>query len=124
MIPTRHWLAVLALGFAVFCQATPAHAVADTKLAPAVVDLSKYLPDDTGFVVRVNFQNLQSSDLLKPFVAQLKEKMKEGKGQKELAALGFDPMKDLGTFTIAGPVSKELDKILFILTGKFDVDKF
>ncbi len=124
MMRYRTWLAGLAVAFTILCQALPAHAVADTKLTPAPSDLNKYLPDSTAYLVRVNFQQMQKSDLLKPFVAQLKEKMKAGEARKHLEALGFDPFKDLGTLTVAGPVSKDFEQHLVILTGKFDVQKF
>jgi hypothetical protein len=124
MIRYRYWVGAFALAFAVLCQASPAHAVADTKLTPAPSDLNKYLPNDTGYMFRVNFQQLQKSALLKPFVADIKEKMKAGPAQKHLQALGFDPFKDLGTLTLAGPLTKNPEKHLLILTGKFDTDKF
>src|SRR5262249_13170225 len=79
---------------------------------------------DTGALVRINFQQLQQSELLKPVVAQLKEQLKKGQAQKHLEALGFDPLKDLGTFTLAGPLTMKPEKYLVIITGKFDVDKF
>jgi hypothetical protein len=91
---------------------------------PAQGVANKYLPDNAAYLVRVNFQQMQKSELLKPYVGLLKEKLKSGDAQKHLEALGFDPFKDLGTLTVAGPVSKDFEQHLVILTGKFDVEKF
>src|SRR5262245_10817001 len=124
MMRYRHWLAGLAVALTVLCHALPAHAVADTKLTPAPSDLNKYLPDNAAYLVRVNFQQMQKSELLKPYVGMLKEKLKSGEAQKHLEALGFDPLKDLGTLTVAGPVSKDFEQHLVILTGKFNAEKF
>jgi hypothetical protein len=122
MMRYRHWFAGAFVACAVFGLVLPAHAVADNKLTPAPADLNKYLPNDTGAMVRINFQQLQQSELLKPVVAHLKDQLK--KGQKQLEALGFDPLKDLGTFTLAGPLTMKPEKYLVIITGKFDAEKF
>jgi hypothetical protein len=112
----RLWLGSVGLGLAALFLATQARAA----------DLIKYLPNDTEFVVTANVRQLLNAPLVQkgPVLAGIKDKLKEDEIKKVLAALGFDPLKDLETITFAGPLSEEVDKKLIIITGNFDVDKF
>jgi hypothetical protein len=120
----RLWLGALALAAAVLTQALPARAAADNRPETAPEPVSKYLPNDSDYVVRVNFQQAQKAPLLKKALGQLKEHLHQGEAQKILGALGFDPLKDLSTLTVAGPISQDPKKPLAIINGRFDQDKF
>jgi hypothetical protein len=111
----RFWIGSLALAALALAPAAPAHAA----------DIGKYLPNDTEGVLTVNVRQLLDAPLLQKNIAELKKKLQEGEPAKILTALGFDPLKDVETVTVAGPVSKEfLEKSLVVITGKFDVAKF
>jgi hypothetical protein len=103
------------LALAVLVLAAPAHAA----------ELGKYLPNDTEAILTVNVPQLLDAPLVKnTFLPRIKEKLKEDECQQILTALGFDPLKDIESLTVAGPVSKDPDKGLIIITGNFDVAKF
>jgi hypothetical protein len=111
----RFWIGSLALSALALALAAPARAA----------DIGKYLPNDTDGIVTVNVRQLLDAPLLKDGIAQLKKKLQEDEPAKILAALGFDPLKDVDTVTLAGPLSKEfLEKSLVVINGKFDVAKF
>jgi hypothetical protein len=120
----RLWLGALALAAALLFQVSPARAADDSKPEAVPEPVGKYLPNDSEYVVRVNFQQAQKSAILKKGLEELKAKIHQGEAQKVLAALGFDPLKDLDALTLAGPVSKDPEKPLAVLHGRFDPDKF
>jgi hypothetical protein len=111
--PRVRW-AALALALAVLCQATPARAAVPTK----------YLPDDSEIVFTVNVRGFLDAPLVKKNLLDMaKEFLKNQKFQKELAAVGFDPLKDLDGMTYAVPDAADPHKGLTIITGKFDTEK-
>jgi hypothetical protein len=111
----RLWLGSLIVSLAALVLGTPAGAA----------DLTKYLPNETEFVLTLNVQQLLDSPLVKKEgLPKIKAELQKEKTKKILDALGFDPLKDLTNFTVAGPVSADFEKKLGIITGKFDVDKF
>jgi hypothetical protein len=104
------WLALVAV-----CLACP-------SLPGAEVD--KLLPDDSEVVISINVRQILDSALVKKHGIKPAEQALQANEevQKVLKALDFDPLKDVTSFTIAGPGGTE-DKGLFIVRGKFDAKK-
>ncbi len=113
-------LAALAVSLAAL---TPVRA-ADAQISSTKESVT-YLPNDSQFIVRVNFAQLRDASLVKKYVLkQIQEGLKKDEAQKILNALGFDPLKDLTSLTVAGPVTSDVEKLVFVAHGNFDVDKF
>jgi len=111
----RIWLGTLALSLAATLSAAPARA-----------DVTKYLPDDTEIIFRVNIRQILDSALAKKHgVAQLKELINANdEARKALEALGLDLFKDVNVLTAAGPGGKDPEKGLFLIEGNFNAAKF
>lgn len=93
--------------------------------APArAVDLDPLLPADTENYLSVNLRQIIDSPLFqKQLLAPLKEMMLKSGGeqwQTTLREFGVDPFKDVDRITIATPTSKEADRGLVIVQGRFD----
>ncbi len=100
-------------------------------LAPATVhaadapELDKYLPIDTEIYVRANLKQAFESKLAKAGIEQVRDLLKNLEDVNEvLKDLGFDPFSDLESMTVAAPNSNDQDRVLVILHGKFNLDKF
>jgi len=102
-------------------------------LAPATaraVD-PKLLPNDAEWVFSVNLKQMLESELVKANkenLDQLLEMAKQalrgdGGAEKFFKAAGFDPMKDMSSFSVAGPAGTDPDKLVIIVEGKFNVEK-
>lgn len=121
MFRLRHaWLGVVALaGGLVLVSSARA---ADPKL----------LPSDTEWVFNVNFKQILDSPLVKAnkegldqLLALAKNALPADEGaEKFFKAAGFDPMKDTTSLSIAGPAGADPDKLVVILEGKFNKEKF
>src|SRR5262245_42213299 len=91
----------------------------------------KSLPDDTTLIVHVNIRQSLDSPLGKKHVVPLVQQQLQQSAEltQSLTALGFDPMKDFDSLTVAtsGIDSTEADKELAKLTvtahGTFDLAK-
>ena len=80
------------------------------------------LPADTQALIRFNFRAMIDSPLAKKMGE--KEIIKALDFDVEiLAEMGFDPLKDIDSITIAAPGGGDMEKCLIILTGKFKADK-
>jgi hypothetical protein len=117
---SRLWFGALTLVAAL--QALPVQAAPD-KLA-GKPDPLLYLPNDSEYVVTVNLRKILDSALVKDHVALAKLVLQNNEHYKTFVPAGFDPFKDLDTFTSAGPITTDKDKGLVIVTGKFEVAKF
>jgi hypothetical protein len=83
-----------------------------------------YLPDGTEVVVTLHIRNFLDSPQVQPGLTKLREQIKNvTDAQKELDALGFDPLTDLDSLTAAGVPSRGADQFLLILHGRFDFNK-
>jgi hypothetical protein len=80
------------------------------------------LPADTQALIRFNFRAMIDSPLAKKMGE--KEIIKDLDFDVEiLAEMGFDPLKDIDSITIAAPGGGDMEKCLIILAGKFKADK-
>jgi hypothetical protein len=80
------------------------------------------LPADTQALIRFNFRAMIDSPLAKKMGE--KEIIKALDFDVEiLAEMGFDPLKDIDSITIAAPGGGDMEKCLIILAGKFKADK-
>jgi hypothetical protein len=97
-----------------------------TPLPVWAVEIDPHVPPDTEFYLSVNVRQLLESPLIKKNALQaIKEALANAEEVNEvLKELGFDPFKDLDRVTVAGPVGKDADRGLMIVTGAFDVKKF
>jgi hypothetical protein len=83
-----------------------------------------YLPVDSEIVFTINLRQLLDSPLIKDnLLGQAREAVKNSPAADVLKELGLDPFKDLDRITVAGPASKEQDRGLVIIRGKFNTDK-
>ena len=116
LLQRRAWLYGLGLVLGVALTTTPARAG----------ELDKFLPDDTEVVLTVNVKQIVGSPLFKKYGQDaVKQYLKDtDEVNSVLQDLGFDPLKDADTITIAGPGSDESDKGLIIVHGRFDRDQF
>jgi hypothetical protein len=91
----------------------------------------KYLPGDTEIVITINVKQMLDSEILKGQKDQLDAIKAAIKGalpfqeaaQKYLEMAGFDPFKDFGSVTIAGPPTKDPDAFMILVEGTFDQAK-
>lgn len=90
----------------------------------------KYLPADTEMVLTVNVKQLLASELVKSQkrVDQLRAGFHENipggeEALKHLQQMGFDPLKDLHTVTLAMPPSKDPEAAFIVIEGKFNPAK-
>jgi hypothetical protein len=88
-------------------------------------EVDKYLPEDTEVLVSVNVRQIVDSDLFKKYaLEQARDALKEQEEvQTVLKELGFDPFKDLDRVLAAKPSGGEQDRGLFIVYGRFDLDR-
>jgi hypothetical protein len=83
-----------------------------------------YLPDGTEVVVTLNIRKLLDSPQVQPELAKLREQLKNAPdAEKELDALGFDPLTDLDSLTVAAVPSRGPDHLLLIVHGRIDFTK-
>jgi hypothetical protein len=83
-----------------------------------------YLPDGTEVIFTLNIRGLLDSPSVQPGLAKLREQLQSNPdAQKEIDALGFDPLTDLDSLTVAGVPSRGPDQFLLILHGRIDFTK-
>ncbi len=81
------------------------------------------LPADTQALIHLNFRAMIDSPLAKKMGIE-KEIIKALDFDVEfIAEIGFDPLKDIDSITIAAPGGGDMEKCLIILAGKFKADK-
>lgn len=104
------------LACAVLALALPIHAA----------EVDKYLPDDTEVVLVVNAKQLLDSHLVtKHLLEHIRAAIKSNdEATKILESLGFDPLKDLTSVTVAMSLLGSDAKGLIIMHGRFDKAKF
>ena len=82
------------------------------------------LPADTQALIRFNFRAMIDSPLAKKMgVEKASEMIKSFPGGEILAEMGFDPLKDIDSITIAAPGGGDMEKGLIIVVGKFKAEK-
>lgn len=92
--------------------------------ARAVED-SQYFPPDTQAVVTLNVKQLRSSPWVKKDQDKIEAGLKSlGEAQTVMESLGFNPMKDLDSISIALVGASDQEKGALVIRGKFNVDKF
>jgi hypothetical protein len=95
--------------------------------APAQAPSSKadaFLPAGTQAVVTVNVKQMLGSPLVKNQLPKLEEQIKSNpEAQVALNALGFDPLKDLDSISVAAAGADDTDQMLIVARGKFDAAK-
>jgi len=86
----------------------------------------KYLPADTEQLVTFNFRQILDSALVKKIGTDtIRDLLKSDENVSEvLKDLGLDPLKDIEKLHIASPADVEGERVLMVLNGKFDVEKF
>jgi len=112
------WLAALAVSVALTSSAT-------------AIEYTKLLPADTEAVTSVNVRQILDSALVKnnngldQARAALDQALKaDERIGRYVKSLGLDPFRDVHRITVAGPASKDSDKTVFIVEGKFTPEKF
>src|SRR5262245_50998705 len=92
-------------------------ALAALALPARAAEVDKYLPNDTQGVLSVNVRQLLDSSLIKKHgLEQIRAGLENNqKAQDLLKSLDFDPLKDIGSITAAGPGGDDPDKGLVIL---------
>jgi hypothetical protein len=94
--------------------------------APArAADVDPLLPADTEQVFFVNVRQILDSDLVKKFaLAQIKQALEGNDAQKTMKELGLDPLKDVDKIS-GGAWGEDAQnmKALFVVRGKFDLEK-
>ena len=81
------------------------------------------LPADTQALIHLNFRAMIDSPLAKKMGIE-KEIIKALDFDIEfIAEIGFDPLKDIDSITIAAPGGGDMEKGLIIVAGKFKADK-
>ena len=88
-------------------------------------DVDRYLPSDTEAVQTFNLRRLLDSNLVKKHgLDKLQELLKDNdEVQKVLSDLGLDPLKDVDSI-ISANSGADADKGIFIVHGRFNVEKF
>src|SRR5712691_1150820 len=88
-------------------------------------DVDRYLPSDTEAVQTFNLRRLLDSSLVKKHgLDKLQELLKDNEDvQKVLSDLGLDPLKDVDSI-ISANSGADADKGIFIVHGRFNVEKF
>ena len=83
------------------------------------------LPADTQALIHLNFRAMIDSPLAKKMgIEKESEIIKALDFDVEfLAEIGFDPLKDIDSITIAAPGGGDMEKGLIIVLGKFKADK-
>ena len=82
------------------------------------------LPADTQALIRLNFRAMIDSPLAKKMgIEKASEIIKAVPGGEILAEMGFDPLKDIDSITVAAPGGGDMEKGLIIVAGKFKADK-
>jgi len=82
------------------------------------------LPADTQALVRFNFRAMIDSPLAKKMgIEKASEIIKSVPGGEILSEMGFDPLKDIDSVTVAAPGGGDMEKGLIIVVGKFKADK-
>ena len=85
--------------------------------------LKVQLPADTQALIHLNFRAMIDSPLAKKMGIE-KEIIKALDFDVEfIAEIGFDPLKDIDSITIAAPGGGDMEKGLIIVAGKFKADK-
>jgi hypothetical protein len=86
---------------------------------------SKYFPSNTQAVITINFRQMLESPLVKPDLPKLQEQIKaNAEAQRWLGGLGFDPLKDFDSVTVAMAGVEDQDQAVIVARGKFDTAKF
>ena len=88
-------------------------------------EIDKYLPDDTEAVQVINIRQFLDSALIKKYALEKMQAALKGSDevQKILDELGFDPFKDLDSYTQTNSGSPKIENSLYIVHGKFDTAK-
>jgi hypothetical protein len=88
-------------------------------------DTDKFFPSNTKVVITLNVKQMLESPLVKKDLPKIQEQIKSNaEAQKRLSALGFDPLKDLDTVSIAAAGVEDQEQMLIVARGKFDTAKF
>jgi len=103
-----------------------AGAVLALALPIRAAEVDKYLPGDAEAVLVVNAKQLLDSPLVtKHFLEHIRGALKSNdEATKILESLGFDPLKDLTSATLAMSMLGSDAKGLIIMHGRFDKAKF
>lgn len=82
------------------------------------------LPADTQALIRLNFRAMIDSPLAKKMgIEKASEIIKSIPGGEILTEMGFNPLKDIDSITVAAPGGGDMEKGLIIVAGKFKADK-
>lgn len=104
------------------CLLVVAAVVASASARAAEVD--PLLPKETEQVVHVNVKQILESDIIKKYaLGQIKQAMQGEQVQKQLEALGLDPLKDIERLSASvGKDQSDMNAIV-VLHGKFEAKK-
>ena len=83
------------------------------------------LPADTQALIHLNFRAMIDSPLAKKMGIEKESKIIKALDfdVEFIAEIGFDPLKDIDSITIAAPGGGDMEKGLIIVAGKFKADK-
>ena len=83
------------------------------------------LPADTQALIHLNFRAMIDSPLAKKMGIEKKSEIIKALDfdVEFIAEIGFDPLKDIDSITIAAPGGGDMEKGLIIVAGKFKADK-
>jgi hypothetical protein len=100
------------------------------QLAAAQSVAAKYLPADTEVMFTINFEQILNSEIAQnhPQLVQhardlLDKKLQETGTDQYLQKAGVDLFRDVRRLTVAGPGSKDADKVVVLIQGKFNAEK-
>jgi hypothetical protein len=94
-------------------------------LSADAADRERYFPAETEAIVTVNVRQILASKLLQPELERIRRELDRNAQVREtLQSLGFDPLKDLDSVVLAGASFTDSQRVLVLLTGRFDVARF
>jgi hypothetical protein len=102
--------------------ANPAHGFQE---GPARMEIDRLVPADAGFLVAINVRKILDAPLVKKDAQKGLEKAlaKDEELAKILKESGFDPLKDLDSITVTGPLDLMSFKGFAVVRGRFQPDK-
>ena len=90
----------------------------------SAADGQKYFPEATQVVVTVNVQQILHSALLAGELGRIRRELERNDQVKQtLESIGFDPLKDLNSVTLASAGPSDSEKTVLVLVGSFDAKR-
>jgi hypothetical protein len=88
------------------------------------INVKKWALEGSEFVSVINVKQMLGSAVVKKGIPEMKEALKNNEvASSLLKEADLDPFKDIDSIVVSGTASKE-PKLLAVIRGRFDVDKF